>query len=354
MLNQRNEIRRQEADKYLSKLDDVMSKEWHNRQLKSDLNVLVIVKTMDRTSLNDNPSTGYFTQTVTALDREIHKVTNDFRVGYVTCNIDQYPKLYEEARVMDKYYVSFVKHTNYTPNDFITTRREIEKQDYIFCLQISTQFRAKYVLMIEDDTVPYENVFSYLQDVVQNRLERRLVRGDYIVENSTKNEWAFVKLYYPERWAGYSREISSICELIGIGALTGSLCVFVGHLIRRHKLLYFHLCAGFCLGILIALAVGRQHLLQIRRINSKFLLLSEAPGCCTPAVFYLANQINSIVDFLTNVTCNEDYGVDIALDDYAKQMSLKKYLVQPNLFHHRGVYSTLTKPKNYAEFLFDS
>lgn len=233
--------------------------------------------------------------------------------------------------------------------------RETEKRNLVGCLRAIARFRARYLLMVEDDAEPYPGAFAHLRYVLRDHLETRLLHGERVEE---PNPWAFLKLYYPEKWLGFSWQLSHVCELCAIGCLVGSTCALLVVCWSRPRsvptiVFWLHLALGASYGILVAVAIGRQHLLQLRRLGTGIVTVGEAPGCCTPAVVYPRRIIQPVVQFLTNVTCTSKYGVDLALDDFSRNAHLHQFLVEPNLFHHRGVYSTLTKPKNMVEFLFD-
>lgn len=358
LLKVSNDKRINAARSYLSDIQVNNSKMWHQRRLDDGaLDLLVVVKTVDRSTLNDNPPVNYLLQTMVRLDREIR--TSDspsFRVGLVMCNADPKPSFHEDAVMLSKFYpsVSVVhddRHRSPWPHV-----RELEKLHLVGCLRSVANISTRYLLMVEDDAEPYTRVFFDVKSVLADHVESRMLRGERV---RGSNNWAFLKLYYPERWSGYSNSILHVCELFGIGCIVGALCA-VTVISWNHprtvprEILWLHVMLGACYGILLAMTVGRQHLLQLRRMGTGIVMVGEAPGCCTPAVLYPRRVIGPVIKFLSKVTCTESYGVDLALDNFSEISSLHRFLVEPNFFHHRGVYSTLTKPKNMVEFLFDS
>ena len=77
-------------------------------------------------------------------------------------------------------------------------------------------------------------------------------------------------------------------------------------------------------------------------------LESSAPGCCTLAVLYPRPIAASLVTYLNSVTCNIDFALDSAVDEFAQVKSLETFLVEPNIAVHIGLVSNL---RGYAKFV---
>jgi len=148
-------------------------------------------------------------------------------------------------------------------------------------------------------------------------------------------------------------------ELETIGIIGGLVGLFLRLFFCRHKpipvlktLLVCGALSAFY-AIVLAIVMSRQLLLETRRMNSYFLKVGPAPGCCIPAVVYPIKVVPAIVQYLRSQLCDKcDDGVDLALDQFSEESKLVSYLVEPNLVRHIGMHSTLTTPKNALPMLF--
>ncbi len=140
-----------------------------------------------------------------------------------------------------------------------------------------------------------------------------------------------------------------LTELFGIGLAFGTIAAvlyknLIGYNLRLSTsqeltayvilILYFILSAG---------AIGRPHLLQLRFLFKPYLTsFMRAPECCTQALLFPREGAELVTRYLNSVTCRHGWSKDMALlamEHENKQY--KAYMVQPNLFTHVGIYSSL-------------
>ena len=221
-----------------------------------------------------------------------------------------------------------------------------QKDDFIVGLETALQYNSTYVLMMEDDALPSENLLKDLRFVLKHKMRWKFLKK--------RSDWAFLKLYYPEKWQGYGWP--ELPELILIGALAGCLGVWVELKFRnRRRNKKLSLCFTFIMWtvyvILVVYTVGRAHWIELRKLSPFMYSVVNAPGCCTPCHLYQRTYARDLANFLKSVHCNDTYPVDIAVDDFAKESNLERYLVMPNMVSHIGVHSSLSsRLKHFAEF----
>ena len=158
-------------------------------------------------------------------------------------------------------------------------------------------------------------------------------------------EWAYLKLYYPDRWKGFAFEVVPLLELLGLGLIGGSLFVGFGCFCRPKEKRYVMVRVPFLLGfiylVLVALSVGRQHLINWRRISNCTYTVLPAPNCCSPAILYKADKAKELSDYLKTLKCSATFPIDYAIDQFARDGGYSKFLIEPNLVQHIGMLSTL-------------
>jgi hypothetical protein len=85
----------------------------------------------------------------------------------------------------------------------------------MYCLEAAYSLGAKYVLLMEDDSIPMEPAL----DVLLNKIQ-------YLDTKQDRQHYAYIKLYYPQRWQGYAYDVSRIIEIISIGCVGAGMVVF--------------------------------------------------------------------------------------------------------------------------------
>ena len=264
------------------------------------------------------------------------------------CNVDGDAASYEEAKNLSAI-VEVVNRFNKTYLPLFHVM-EKEKQDYVFCINQSLKFNPKYSLIVEDDAIPREDFFSVVHHVIDNHLEHRFRRGDFVKVNETV---LYVKLYHPERLLGYlNLEPDRLTELFGWGFVLGTLLMVIyKKFIVPPKQAFSRSeeCAVHMLFILysmlLVICVGRPHIAELRRMFSPALYsFMSAPECCTPAMLFPATGAQLVIDHLNSVSCLRDFGKDMALEKFRHSKEhFKTYMVQPNLVTHIGLYSSLRR-----------
>lgn len=251
------------------------------------------------------------------------------------------PQLNEDAAYLSRF-VNVVNSSSYVNSAASRTR---EKEDYILGLETALQHNSTYILMLEDDALPSKNLLNDLRFVLNNRMPGRVLKS--------RRDWAFLKLYYPEKWQGFGWP--QVPELLLIGLLGGCLAVWIqlkiGITRRRRQSIFLTFVVWAIYAILLGYTVGRAHWVELRKLSPYLYSVVEAARCCTPGVLYKKSHARDLVNFLKSVQCSEKYPLDFAIDDFADQMNLERYLVVPNMVSHIGVHSSLSnRLKDAAEF----
>ena len=100
------------------------------------------------------------------------------------------------------------------------------------------------------------------------------------------------------------------------------------------------LVAGIYL-ILLALAVGRQNLMGLRRISKHLHSFVPAPSCCPPANLYSYSGATAMLSSLAGKVSDNGRAKDVLLDEFLTECDCKAVYVEPNIFKHIGQYSSL-------------
>ena len=293
---------------------------------------------------------GYLTQVMTQFSKvfESDKIFNT--KALFICDVYPGPGEHNEAIRLSKQFVRIARFPNASASAAIKDPFEKEKEDYAFCLQKALMYQPKYVLLVEDDTVPRPDLFK----VIYHKTGKMSLP-------LSKDEIGYIKLYYPERWQGYGFEFAKLLELIYIGLAGGLLflclstlhCGFPIPSRRCRSIRLFIFTVGFIYLTLVGLVIGRQHIIELRRLSETFYALADAPDCCTPAVLYPARSAGKFASHLSTVTCSNNFPLDFALENFMGGIQLKRYLIEPNLFKHIGlVSSTKGISRDLRDFVF--
>ena len=257
------------------------------------------------------------------------------------CNVDSDPDSYAEAQDLRMLIQIFNRFKSLSLS--MDHALEKEKQDYVFCLNQSVSLNPRYVLLIEDDAFPKDDFFPVLEHVIFTQLDRKFVGGQ-LVPNPSPG--VYIKLYHPERLLSFiSIEPERLPELFAIGSLFGTIGAFVYSQCfpksseNNTKKIWFLMCIYF---MLMALAIGRVNLGEIRRLFSPYLYsFVRAPECCTPAMLFPKEGAIRVVQHLQVTKCRKHFGKDTALDKWRWTNNVQSYMVQPNMVSHIGMYSVL-------------
>ena len=295
----------------------------------------------------------YLTQTFVALHQSISKDTvNLKRKILFMCNTFPGPGYHGELGRFTSLVTIYNKYSKENASAVKMNRFEKEKEDYVYCLNVALTYKPKYVLIIEDDALAINRLFEVVYHVLMNLVEKKFSGGDL---NHNVEEWAYLKLFYPNRWKGYGFETIPLLELLSIGLIGGSLCVLVGFKWSRKDdiPLLPHFVVGSIYFILVAFLIGRPYVIEWRRISKYTYTVVQAPDCCSPAILYAADKARKMSAYLKTVRCSSKYPIDYAMDEFAKRYSYRKYLIEPNVFQHIGMYSSIkTKSKYPEQFIY--
>ncbi|XP_055955448.1 post-GPI attachment to proteins factor 4-like [Patella vulgata] len=253
------------------------------------------------------------------------------------CNVDPDPNSYTEISPLSRILPTFQRFNAKIPQHVHILEKE--KQDYLFCLNETMNRKANYTFLIEDDAYPDDRLFSVLEHVIDNRIENKFSECKSKVRDVT-----YVKFYHPTRLLGYySLEVERILELISISVLFGTImCQSYAYLYIKSKYsmnkMWFLFTVYSCL---VAIAIGRQNIMEFRRVSSSLFQVTPAPSCCTPALLFTQHGGQKVMEYMQNVRCRYNYAKDMVLEDVKRKHGLVGLLVQPNLFKHIGLYSSL-------------
>ena len=334
-----NDHRISEALAFLTKYNHVMSDS--SNQTQTDVGITIITVSRNRHKL-DQYEPKYLTQVVGKSLELLHKA-KDKKLSYrlFICNVDDEPSSYTELTPLTKIVQTFHRFHNSSSRPVfqrtVSQTLEKEKEDYIFCGEEAFKHNISNLLLMEDDALPNNDMITVI-DYFLNTLG---LDG----RHPPKHNITFIKLYHPDRLLGFiSLEKERLPELFCLGLIM-TTCFVKAYLIfhpveaRHRKIVWLGFFVYSCLFVL---AVGRQNFTSIRRISKYLYQLTPAPSCCTPAIVYTKAGFHTISSHLKTVSCKNGFGKDTAIDKLRTlNPGLRTLLIQPNLFTHIGMYSSL-------------
>jgi len=316
-----------EAEVYLRTLE-LRSRPLIEDEVSVDLAVVVVTSSR---LIRSRPA-GYLTRTVAALSRSAARSDWPMTKQLFICDVNAGPAPHIEANRLRQYFHVIVRFPHPNASAVILDLFEKEKQDYAFCLQQALRFTSTYILIVEDDAVAQDDLFYILRHLLNTRT---LALGTH--------SWSHLKLYYPERWQGFALDIRTAAELTALFCVTCVLWSAVLRMWSREERHIFRLSipAGILI-VLVALSTGRQHLMEVKRVSPYLYSLAADPACCSPAVLYNAEFAELLVPYLVNeVRCSNTHPLDMALNEFVSRLQLPGFRVEPNLFRHIGLISTM-------------
>ncbi|XP_067656327.1 post-GPI attachment to proteins factor 4-like isoform X2 [Haliotis asinina] len=287
----------------------------------------------------------YLTQVVGRLLGLLNNTANHSKrkYGLFVCNVDDHPETYDELKPLKVILPTFQMYQK--SRDPKIDIFEKEKRDYIFCLEETLKRNALYAFLVEDDGYPHKDLIPVLERTIDSHVEQKAL-AEFSPKVLPRNV-TYVKFYHPERLLGYiSTELERLPELFSVSFVFGTLMVilyahFIQQWTRNNLKVLWLICVLYC--GLVALFVGRVNLMEMRRMSVQTYQVTSAPSCCTPAMLYPRQGGLEIVKRLSAVTCKRRYGKDMALEDIRRRHGYTALMVQPNLFKHIGLYSSLRK-----------
>ncbi|KAK3595927.1 hypothetical protein CHS0354_032435 [Potamilus streckersoni] len=365
-----NEQRLQSAKKYFESLDGTASLQLYNSSAENhQLDLVICIVTNDRSGIQfGGIQPGYAVQAAARVDELIKQDMFFRRKFLVICSVDKLPQNNIDATFLKEYipHVERFGSSNLPSNINIShlyasgsrdstipysiyTKESI---DYAFCLNVTYAFDSKFVLMLEDDVIPHNDLFH----VLRFNIDRNILHSSHLLDESGIRKLAFIKLFYPERWQGYAFEFDRIVELLSVGAVGSPILIIFQILLSKEKLKYslllLYFASGFILMILVASIVGRQNINELRRVSPQLFIFRDTPGCCTPAVLYPSSIIPKLTGYLTAFQDNNVHK-DIIINKFIQSNNIPGFLLEPNLFKHIGMFTSLKQGyKDPAEFIF--
>ncbi|XP_046572588.1 post-GPI attachment to proteins factor 4-like isoform X2 [Haliotis rubra] len=343
-----NDLRLVENEQIVKKYNESVIKNSQSGPLlhSEDVDVGITVITVSR---NRHRKGGYkpkyLTQVVGRLLGLLNNTANHSKrkYGLFVCNVDDHPETYDELKPLKIILPTFQMYQK--TRDSKIDIFEKEKRDYIFCLEETLKLNALYAFLVEDDGYPHKDLIPVLERTIDSHVEQKAV-AEFSPKVLPRNV-TYVKFYHPERLLGYiSTELERLPELFAVSFVFGTLMVilyahFVLQWTRNNLKVIWFVCVLYC--GLVALFVGRVNLMEMRRMSVQTYQVTSAPSCCTPAMLYPRQGGREIVKRLSAVTCKRRYGKDMALEDIRRRHGYTALMVQPNLFKHIGLYSSLRK-----------
>lgn len=305
------------------------------RRNKTDVGITIITVSRNHHDF-DTYQPRYLTQNV-AFFLRLFNESRDIQVSFklFICDVDKNPLDYIEVNNLSKIVPTFQRFPMKAFTNYDLHILEKEKQDYVYCGEQTLKQNVSYVFLVEDDALPHKSLLYITNEVINK----------YIGSDNEKNI-SYIKFYHPNRLLGYiSLEVERLPELFGSSLILTSFLVFIYRRCRYPSLISNStLWIGFfTFSALLFLSIGRLSLLRFREISRHFYEITPAPSCCTPAILYPKKGMENVIQYLKSVHCKKRFGKDIALDEYTKKFKLVAKLIQPNLFTHVGMYSSLRK-----------
>ncbi|XP_032626102.1 GPI-N-acetylgalactosamine transferase PGAP4 [Chelonoidis abingdonii] len=258
------------------------------------------------------------------------------------CNVEQDLGNHQDARLLGNFFAMVSRYKNWEDPDAAVNQFEKEKRDYAFCMEQSLlAYNPEYILLVEDDAVPEEEIFPVLQHLLLERLSKPHLR-----------DALYLKLYHPERLQHYiNPEPMRILEWLGLGMFLGPLLSFVYSWVSSRPSLTWPIVLFFALySMALAELVGRHYLLELRRLTPVLYNVVPVTECCMPAMVFSASSAHRALGYLQELHCRPGFAKDTALYSLLRIKDERAYVVEPNLVRHVGLFSSL-RPNNVPKLL---
>lgn len=396
----RNHYRLNEARDYFRNLQHFKGKPSNNdlQHLNNGTNFasesvkfVIVVITTERVALERGEAegdSGYLLQTAAKMHAEIHRVGPMNGSFLFVCNVDTNPEKHGDA-VFLRDYIPFVElhgSSSYSlnleppkrklpyPQLYHNTAVDKERWDYIFCLHSALALtpRSEYVMVLQDDVIPLPDMSIVLEDVLERirfpeKSKKAELRASVLslpvpilslpvpekrthftasteIEPECVRSFAFLKLYLPEKWRGfYLLDPLRMIDLASFAVLGAAVFLVLLRISfpnpKSFRSSWLKLLEGLVFSTTLCLLVGRANLNELRRASKHFYRLQPAPGCCTPAMLYPADVLPVLMTWLAESPAAMP--VDMRIDGIAGSLGLPGLCVEPVLFRHIGMSSTL-------------
>ncbi|KAK3787082.1 hypothetical protein RRG08_018597 [Elysia crispata] len=376
-------IHMRESSEYFKGLDSQISTALYKERLLSGnikfvIGVITVKRKYKKSSHSKSPS--YLLHSMALIDKTVKwSKYFDSSVPFI-CNVDLNPNDHKDALNLYAYLPYSERYGNNSfnaplltlPNSDSTfkswtkhaSKYNKETVDYSFCLRTAAYLKPNFVILIEDDTIPHIDFPTILEHMIESRLK-------------SLPKYAYLKLYFPPKWQGFAAELSTIFDLAlwaSIMACIVSLCLL---LLSKCGLRFSHdvLMIDFskyylslqCISkiplknkafislylvcLITIWLLGRQNVEALRRLWRYFYRLEQANGCCTQAQLYPIDVVEALSEYLLSVPVTTH--TDLAISDFAAERDLPAWQVEPNLFFHNGLITSLNGgQKHPEEFMF--
>ncbi|XP_075787498.1 GPI-N-acetylgalactosamine transferase PGAP4 [Pelodiscus sinensis] len=254
------------------------------------------------------------------------------------CNVEQDPGSYQDATLLGTHFAMVSRYKNWEDPDTSVNQFEKEKRDYAFCLEQSLlAYNPEYLLVVEDDAVPEEELFPVLHHLLLARLSKPHLK-----------DALYLKLYHPERLQHYiNPEPMRILEWLGLGMFLGPLLSIVYSWASGRPRLTWPIVLFFALYSMgLAELVGRHYLLELRRLAPELYNVVPVTECCMPAMLFSAPSARRVLGYLQGLQCRRGFAKDTALYSLLRTKGERAYVVEPNLVKHVGMFSSLRSNDN--------
>ncbi|OWA54192.1 Dehydrogenase/reductase SDR family member 12 [Hypsibius exemplaris] len=181
----------------------------------------------------------------------------------------------------------------------------------------TTENRTHLTLILEDDVIATRRVFD------------KMLQGVETLEG--ENDWLLVRLYRSAYWDGWEKNDWSV--LIALGCLGG--VIDIG----------FYSCVPVIIMMVVSGLITVCVLLMLNRQNLPFLweragLHEDDASAGTLAVLYSTPRLAGLLEFLDSTSIGKETPIDVALNEFVAKTGLKQFHLVPDLFDHRGVFSS--------------
>lgn len=159
-------------------------------------------------------------------------------------------------------------------------------------------YSPEYILLMEDDAMPEEEIFSVLQHLFSAGFSKPYLR-----------DTLYFKLYHPKRLQRYiNPEPMRILEWLGPGMFLGPVlsCAYCRATWRAGP--------GWCLvaffarySMALSELLGWHYRLELRRLHPALYNVAPASECCTPAMLFPAASAQRASRYLRGLRCRQGH-----------------------------------------------
>ena len=318
---------------------------------ESKIRIELVIASQSRNKVGshlDRYEPNYLTQVVAKwvdLLQQDMEVESQYYYHATMCNVDSDPASYKELQELTKHLPAFSRFSAKDSFNLATaTRKERiikERRDFIFCIETALKSKPKYILFLEDDSLPTSDFFHVLRQLMNTHLEKNYHMG----ESRAIQNVSWIKLYHPDYYSSFiAYEIERVPEWISLSVILASMLTYINNKLNIFRgqihLLWLMFLAY---SLLLTQAIGRPNIMNFRRYFSPYLYsFYPSPGCCMPGMLFTNHGAQGAIDYMKyTLTKFKGLAKDQVLDMYVKHSPTKviRFMVQPNLLTHIGMVS---------------